>query len=307
MKVFLTGATGYVGCVVGERLKHAGHVVRGLVRAQTDAGAVRAKGIDPCVGDLLDVDLLRKEACQADAVIHAGFPKMPNFTQALEEDRRIAHGFIDALAGSGKALIYTSGGALTVDRAVGERSDRLVDETVPLDPPPAFAPRAAAEREVLAAKNRRVRSIVLRLASVYGRGGSAFIPMLLGMARQSGMTGYIGRGENIWSHVHVDDVAYAYVRALERAPVGSLFNVAGEELSMRRLAEAVGQATGARIVSWTVEEAAKVFGPFAGPMAANARLSSEKAKRELGWSPTGPSVIQEIEQGSYAAAPTVRT
>jgi nucleoside-diphosphate-sugar epimerase len=222
--------------------------------------------------------------------------------QALEHDRQVALTFLDALAGSQKPFIYTSGGALVSDHAVGEGSDRIVTEDTAFEPSPVFAPRAAAEREVVTTASRGIRTVVLRLASVYGRGGSAFIPMMLQFTRQAGVAQYIGAGQNVWPHVHVDDVAACVVLALERAPAGSLFSVASQEMSMKDLATVIARSAGlpGKTQRITLEKAMTLWGPFAGPMAANDRLSSQKAQDLLGWKPTAPSLIDELEHGSYA-------
>lgn len=303
MKVLLTGATGYVGSVIVERLQAHGHEVVALVRSRAVSDSLKNRGLEVCMGDLLDLSGLAAAASRADGVIHAGFAGMADFTAALEHDRLVALTFIDALTGSGKPFIYSSGGMIVVDRSVGEPSDRLVREDDPLTMTPAFIqPRANAERDVLAAAEKGVRSIVLRLASVYGRGGSHFIPMLIRAIRQGGGGAYVGRGLNRWPHVHVEDAAEAYVLAFERAPAGSLFNVASEDWDMKTVTEAVAVAAGfpGRTKSWTLEEAQQVWGPFAAPLAANGRLASEKIRKELGWTPKGPSVMEELTFGSYS-------
>lgn len=304
MTVFLTGASGYLGSVVLEKLVDAGYPVRALIRRKDSETrpVSQRQGVEIIMGDLLDIAAIAREAAKADAVIHAGFAHQADFTSALEHDRRLALGMIAALKGSGKPFIFSSGGMITVDQAVGERSEQLVTEEMDvLKTCPSFIrPRALAERDVETGAQIGVRTIVMRLGSVYGRGGSHFIPMMIEAAKKSGFVTYIGRGLNVWPHVHVEDVADAYILALRKAPAGSLFNVADKEFDMVTLARLIAKAMDLeQPQSLSLEAAHRTWGPFADPLAANGRFSSRKIHEVLGWKPQGPSVEEELLRGSY--------
>lgn len=300
MKILLTGATGYIGGTVALRLMAAGHDIVGLVRTPEGAAKLGALGVEPLLGSLADRDVLAAAARRVDGVINA----------ASSDNRDIIAAVLPALEGSGKVFIQTSGSSIVGDKAAGEASDKIYDETTPLHPLPEKAPRVAIDREVMAAAQSGVRAIVLCPSLIYGRGrgvhrDSVQVPRLIDLAQASGVGRHIGRGENIWSHVHVDDVAELFLLALEKAPAGSFFFVENGEASMKSVAQAISRMLGfgGATEPWPLAEAEAAWGPesAAFTFASNSRVRAVAARRTLGWVPRGVPLLEEIEQGSYRA------
>lgn len=293
MDVFLTGATGYIGGAIADALLRAGHGVLGLARSDQVAEGMRARSISPLRGDLRDLASLTRGAQQAGAVIQAGTTNSSDMDQV---DMAAVDAMLMALEGTSKPFIYTSGCWV-----LGNTGDTIADEEAPTDPPSIVAWRPALERRVLAATTRGIRSVVIRPAVVYGRGGG--IPaMLINLAHQYGAARYIGRGEHHSPMVHVEDLADVYVRALAKAPAGSLFNApGGPALRSKEIAQAISQAAGlgGRTESWSLEAAGEVLGPLADALALDLQFSGDKAKRVLGWTPHASSVIDDLVNGSY--------
>src|ERR1700691_6457711 len=218
MRIFLTGANGYIGGSVACALIAAGPKGRRLVRSSAKAAAVAAHGIEAVIGSLDDTALLQAEARAADAVVNA----------ASSDHRSAVEALIAALSGSGKPLIHTSGTSIIADRAMGEPSDRIFYEATPIRPEPERAERVAIDRLVLDAAG--IRSIVLCNSMIYGHAlgapaQSVQVPVLAQQARTSGVARYIGRGLNRWSHVHIADVATLYALAIMKAASGSFIYV----------------------------------------------------------------------------------
>lgn len=293
MDVFLTGATGYVGGAIADALLRAGHGVLGLARSDKVAEVMRARSISPLRGDLRDSASLARGARQADAVIHAA---TSNSRDMAEADVAAVEAILAALEGTNKPFIYTSGCWV-----LGNSGDAIADEESPTNPPAIVAWRPPLERRILAAAARGVRSVVVRPANVYGRGGG-ILAMLINQAHKTGAARYIGTGENHCPMVQVDDLADAYVRALTQAPAGSLFNApGGPAFRFKEIAQAISQAAGlgGRTESWSLEAAREVLGPLADALALDLQFSGDKAKRVLGWTPRAPSVIDDLVNGSY--------
>ncbi len=286
MNVFLTGATGYIGSAVARALLAAGHDVTGLVRSP---GALGGTGIRPFVGDLSDPSRLAAEAARADATIHTAFrwgPEGPGLDAAFVDAA------LSALARTGKTFLYTSG-----TWVMGSTKPEA-DEESPLAPPPVVAWRPPVERKVIEAAGRGVRTVVIRPARVYGRGGKCFAGFYMS-ARETGAAVVVGPGENHWSFVHVDDLADLYVRAL-CAGAGSVFIAAnGPALRVIEVARAVSRAAGAegRTRITPMAEAVRVFGPIALALALDQQVSGRKAERVLEWRTKAPPVLDEIERG----------
>lgn len=303
MEVFLTGATGYIGEVVSEKLGAAGHSVLGLARSEESADKLRARGIEPHRGDLHDLESLAEGARRGGGVIDTAESKSED---SLPEKYAVTDAatsaMLDALEGSGKPFIRTSGTGVLADLAGGEASDVVYDEDDSVPAPHATETRLATDRKVLRASRRGVRGVVFRPPLVYGRGGSSQVPLLIEDARRAGTARYVGAGANAWSTVHIGDLADLYVLALEEAPAGSLFYPASGEVSMKALAESVGRALGLEppARSITLEEAARDWGDIAPFMASNCRASGEKARASLGWKPSRPSITEDVEHGSYS-------
>jgi nucleoside-diphosphate-sugar epimerase len=294
MEVFLTGATGYIGSAVAEALQKAGHKVTGLARTPEKAKQLEARGIRGVLGDLLQPEGIAASARSAEGVIHTANTNDANSPKA---DAAVVGVILKALEGSGKPFVYTSGVWV-----LGSTGDKVADEQTPLNPTPLVKHRAAIEQEVLGAKGRGVRTIVIRPALVYGHGGS--VPaMFTKSARETGAARYVGDGQNRWPFVDLNDLAQLYVIALEKAPPGSLYNAAhGPSHRVREVAEAASLGAGAKgkTQSWPVEEARKALGPFADALVLDQQINSAKAKKELGWSPRAASVLDDLKTGSYA-------
>lgn len=296
MRYFLIGATGYIGRVVAEKLQGAGHAVVGLARTLSAARTLRESGVEPVRGEIEAPGGLARAALRADGTIYVAD------AGSFSADRRAVEALLAAYEDTGKLLIFTSGSAVFADAAAGERSEQVFDEETPPSAkltPPAMLERVLIEREVLDAKARGVRGVVMRPPLVYGRGGSIQVPLLIDIAWSTGAARYVGAGENVWSTVHVDDLAGLYVLASRHAPPGDLFHAASGEETMRDLAGAVGRLLGlGPPVSWSPEEA-RARGSFAAGLGSNSRISANKARDVLGWKPEGPSAPIDIEHGSY--------
>ena len=285
MRVFVTGATGYVGTAVVERLLAVGHAVAGLARSGEAEARVRAAGADPVRGELGDLGVLAAAARDADAVVHAGATGRPGQDAV---DAAAVDALLEALAGSGKALVYTSG--LWV---LGDTGDRVAAEDAPLAPAALVAWRAEVERGVLSAAG--VRGVVVRPGIVYGRGGG--IPGgMVAQGRKKGVVRYVGDGSQRVNPVHVEDLADLYLLALE-APAGTVLHGVSATVATRELAEAAAAAAGARAEAWPLEEARAVLGPYADALALDQRVSSEVA-RGMGWRPSRAGVVEELRGSS---------
>src|SRR5205807_4884562 len=212
------------------------------------------------------------------------------------------------LRGTGKAFIQTSGSSIVGDRAGGALGAKIYDEETPVAPLPEKAPRVAINDAVLAAAGDGVRAIVLCPSLIYGAGSgihrdSVQVPRLIELAKQSGIARHVGAGENIWSHVHIDDVASLFLRALDKAPAGSFFYAENGEASMKSVAQAISRMLGmdGSTEAWPLEAAIEAWGRESAEFtfASNSRVRAIKARRELDWSPEGPPLLLDIEHGSY--------
>ncbi|MCO5968683.1 NAD-dependent epimerase/dehydratase family protein [Actinoallomurus soli] len=297
MKIFLTGASGYLGGVLTEHLVAAGHRVSALARSQAARDRVTELGAEAVPGDLADTAALRLAAEGADAVVHAAVDFTDPAMRTLEEPALAA-----MLAGlrPGSPFVYTSTGLVYPDtRGVP------VDEDTPVDSEHSPQPyKVLGERQVLAADGPAVT--VIRAALIYGRGGSGLLQGMIAGARERGVATYIGDGANDWSSVHVDDLARLYVAALERGERHLVVNAATRSrTSMRQIAEAVADTTGARAMSITLEQARQALGPFAGVLTRSSPLDPSRAERVFGWKPVERGLLDELRTGSYATATRV--
>ncbi len=289
MRVFVTGATGYVGISIVEALRSAGHGVVGLARSDDAAAKLAAKSAEVLSGSLEELDVLARGAREADAVIHAGATGKPGQDAV---DTAAVGAMLDALEGSGKPFIYTSG--LWV---LGDTGDRVADDDAPLHPAAIVAWRADLERAVLDAARRGIRSLIVRPGVVYGRDGGT-PGTFVSSARRKGIVRYVGDGRQRWAFVHVDDLADLYVLALD-APAGTVLNaVSGPSIPVRQVVDAAAEANGARAEAWPLEDARAVLGVYADALALDQQVSAERA-RSLGWTPSRPSVLDELRTGSY--------
>ncbi|HEV8177354.1 MAG TPA: NAD-dependent epimerase/dehydratase family protein [Gemmatimonadales bacterium] len=291
MQVFLTGATGYIGTAVADRLRAAGHNLSGLARSDAAANRLTAAGIQPVRGDFSDPKSLAAAAGAADGVISLATTYDPGV------DGPAIDAILEALAGSDKPFVYTSG-----IWSHGNTGDVVVDETTPPKPAALVAWRQAVEDRVLNGAKRGIRTVVIRPAIVYGRAGG--IPAgFVDSARKEGSARYVGTGQNRWPFVHVDDLADLYLLALERAPAGSLLlGVSGPSHPVRDVAAAASRGAGAggRTTAWPLEEARQKLGPYADALVLDQQASGHRAQEMLGWKPRRPDVLQDVESGSYA-------
>ena len=288
MRVLLTGGTGYIGAVVAESLAAAGWDVLAITRNDAGAARLRSAGHEPVSGDLRDAARLADLAGRANAVVHVAATQDRDMA---EVDTAVTHALLDALAGSGKPLLYTSGCWVYGSAPAGT----LLDEDSPTDPVPVYAWRPPLEAELLAAAPD-VRTIVIRPGMVYGRGGGP-LNQFAEMAAD-GRPRHVGDGENHWTLVHVDDLAALYVVALEMAPPGTLWNaVHGDPVRVRELAAAAtaGGGFAGGPVAWPVDEAAAELGPgVAEALTRDHRISGERAHRLLGWHPPPRQPLDEL-------------
>ena len=293
MRTFVTGASGFIGSAVVPELIAGGHRVLGLARSEASAKALAAAGAEVHRGDLNDVQSLRAGAAESDGVIHLGFiHDFSNFDASVRTDLRAIEVMGEALAGSNRPLVIASG-------TLGIQPGRLVTEDVPFD---GWAnPRAANAVLAQGLKDRGVRSSVVRLApTVHGPGDHGFIKVLIDVAREKRAAGYVGDGANRWHAVHRLDAARLFRLALEQAPAGAvLHGVADESIPARQIAEIIGRKLGVPAVSVPPEQAAAHFGWIARFFAVDQPASSALTQRRLGWTPTHPGLIEDLERGRY--------
>lgn len=298
MRVFVTGASGFVGSAVVAELVSFGHEVRGLVRSADAAARLTQAGAQPLLGTLEDAQVLRAGADWAEGVIHTAFHHdFSQFAQACALDQQAIETLGERLVGSQRPLLVTSGLArLAHGRPATEN-----------DPPPPRSdayPRVS-EAAAQALQSRGVRAATVRLPpSVHGAGDHGFVPMLIQIARQRGASAYVGDGLNSWSAVHRLDAARVYRLALESEDAGSRLHAVGEEgIAFREIAEAIGRGLGLPTVSLSPQEAGAHFGAwFSHFPAAELSAASQATRERLGWTPSHPGLLEELSEGFYFQA-----
>ena len=292
MRIFLTGASGYIGTAVAERLRAAGHQVTALARSDASAAKLESAGVQPVRGDFSDPQSVGSAAGSADGVISLATTYDPSV------DGPAIDAILDALAGSNKPFVYTSG-----IWSHGDTGSKVVDETWPPNPAELVRWRQKVEDRVLEGAKRGIRSVVIRPAIVYGRGGGMPVGFVES-ARKEGAARYVGTGKNLWPLVHVDDLADLYLLALEKAPPGTLLlGVSGPSRRVSEIAAAASRGAGAggRTVATPLEEARKKLGAYADALVLDQQASGRRAQELLGWKPRRPDVLEDIERGSYAS------
>ncbi len=294
MRVFVTGGSGFIGSAVVPELLAAGHQVLALARSDASARALAAAGAEVRRGDLEDLDALRSGAARTDGVIHLGFiHDFANFEASVRIDRVAIETMGAALEGSGRAFVIASGTA-------GLAPGRVVTEDVPFEG--ATHPRAANAVVALGFKDRGVRVSVVRLApTVHGEGDRhGFVKRLVEIAREKGVSGYVGDGTNRWTAVHRLDAASLFRLAIEKAPAGAvLHGVAEEAVTTRTIAEVIGRKLNLPVRSIAPEAAGDHFGWLGRFFAMDQPASSELTRRRMGWTPTRPGLVQDLEAGHY--------
>jgi nucleoside-diphosphate-sugar epimerase len=305
MRVFVTGASGWIGSAVVPELIAAGHQVTGLARSDAAAAALTAARAEVVRGSIDDLETLRSAADASDGVIHLAFKHdiafMGGFERAADADRRAIETFGEVFAGSDRPFVIASGTlGLVPGRAATERDWHT--------PAPGSAPvssgvqtRMGSALMTISFASRSVRSSVVRLApTVHGEGDHGFMAALVGIAREKGVSGYIGDGSNRWPAVHRLDAAHLFRLALEQAPRGSVLHaIADEGVPIRAIAEVIGRHLGLPVVSVSLENAAEHFTWLAGFVALDSPVSSTITQELLGWQPTHPGLIDDLDAGHY--------
>lgn len=298
MRVFVTGATGFIGSAVVRELIEAGHQVLGLARSGRAAGALAQMGAEAHRGELRDLGRLGAGARACEAVIHLGFVHdSGDFPAAAETDREAIAAIGDALTDSGKVFVGTSGTMLLAPGRPGTEEDDA-------DPRSAASFRVASEQAALAMAERGVRASVVRpVPSVHGEGDHGFVPMLVKRARETGVSAYVGDGLNRWPAVHRLDAARLFRLALERGAAGARFHAVGDEgIAFRDLAEVIGRRLEVPAASKSSEEAAGHFGPLHFVVSADNPASNARTREQLGWRPAQPGLIADLDGPHYFRA-----
>ncbi|QLK60688.1 NAD-dependent epimerase/dehydratase family protein [Enterobacteriaceae bacterium Kacie_13] len=294
MRVFVTGATGFIGSVVVADLLKAGHQVLGLARSDAGADALAATGAEVHRGGIEDLDSLKRGAAQADGVIHTAF--IHDFSKFLEncEKDRLAIGALGlALVGTEKPLIITSGTALVSHQRPATEQD--------LPDPQGMNPRIASELAAAALAKQGVNVSVVRLPpSVHGAGDHGFVPTIIAMARDKGISAYTGDGENLWPAVHRLDAARVFRLALEKGARNAIYHATAEQgVPFKAIAGLIGKHLNLPVESKTAESAAAHFGWFAHFAGLNNPASSEFTREKLGWQPEHQGLLKDIDTAGY--------
>jgi nucleoside-diphosphate-sugar epimerase len=295
MKIFVTGATGFIGSAIVPELINAGHQVLGLSRSDAGAKSLVAAGAQVHRGDLKDLESLRGGAAMSDAVIHTAFVHdFSKFAENCEIDGRAIETLGSVLEGSDRPFIVTSGtGGLAAPGQIATEDN---------DIPPNFPFPRVSEQMALALVRKGCRASVMRLPQVHDTAKQGLVTYLIAVAREKGVSAYVGEGRNRWSAAHVLDVARLYRLALEKHEAGAKYHAVAEEgVAMRDIAEAIGRGLKVRVVSLSPEQAQGHFGWLSMFASNDLQASSAQTRRKLGWNPTGPGLIADLQRLSYFA------
>jgi nucleoside-diphosphate-sugar epimerase len=292
MRIFLTGATGFIGSQIVPELIGAGHTVSGMTRSEAGAKQLKAAGAEVVRADLSELETLQSAASSADGVIHTAFNHdFSKFAENCETDRRVIEALGSALVGSHRPIVITSGTGIanTQPGKAAEENDPVVSSTM--------IPRAASEEAARALVAQGVNVSIVRLPQVHDTLKAGLVTYAIPIAREKGVSAYVGDGTNRWPAAHVSDVARLYLMALEKAEPGAVYNAVDEEgVAMKDIAEVLGRGLKVPVVSMTPEEAQAHFGWLAVFAARDLPARSEKTKKKLGWKPIGPGMLADLEQ-----------
>jgi nucleoside-diphosphate-sugar epimerase len=296
MRIFVTGATGFIGSAVVQELLNAGHQVLGLTRSDAGAKSLAAAGAAAHRGSIEDLESLRRGAAASDGVIHLAFNHdFSKFAANCEADRRVIEAIGSVLAGSDRHLIITSGTGLA-NVVPGQPA---LEENPPVSS--AMIPRAASEEAAASEAARGVKVSVVRLPQVHNEFKQGLITYAIALAREKGVSAYVGDGRNRWPAAHLSDVARLYRLALEKQVAGINYHAVAEEgVPLRDIAEVVGRGLNVPVVSLSPEKANAHFGWLAMFAGHSVPASSAQTREQLGWQPTGPGLIADLERMDYS-------
>lgn len=292
MRVFVTGATGFIGSAVVKALLEDGHQVLGLTRSDAGAAALTSIGAEAHRGDLEDLEGLRSGAAAADAAIHTAFQHdFTNFQKSCDIDLQAIEAMASVLEGSNRPFLVSTGSGLLPHGRVGTEEDAAG----------THFPRVASDQATEAAATRGIRAAIVRLpATVHGPGDHAFIPRIINIARQKGFSAYVGTGENRWPAVHRLDAARLYALAVKKVTPGARYHAIAEEgIPFREIAEVIGRRLSLPAVSIAPEQAMEHFGFFGLFAGADLPVSSHLTQQRLGWTPTERSLIADLDDTHY--------
>ena len=294
MRIFVTGATGFIGSRLVPELIGAGHTVLGLTRSEAGAEQLRAAGAEVQYGDILDLDSLREGAAKSEGVVHLAFQHdFSQFLKVCEDDRKAIEAMGEVLVGSKRPFVVTSGTAIAAN-VDGKPS---TEES----PTTSHNPRAASEAAVRALASRGVNTSVVRLAQIHDTHKQGLVPYVTAVAKEKGVSVYIGEGGNRWPAAHVTDTARLYRLAIEKAEPGAIYHAVDEEgVSAKAMAEAIGRGLKVPVKSITPEEAEGHFGWLAMFARLDMPSSSAITRKKLGWTTSGPGLIADLDGMDYS-------